>query len=109
MRNDVDRPKPDATNPDGDARPETKAERTYWLDDPRNVRKLLRVFFVLCAGLFLVDFLEYVGLFHKEIHFGIQKVPGFFGIYGFVGCVLLVIIAKAMRVFLMRPEDYYDR
>jgi hypothetical protein len=26
-----------------------------------------------------------------------------------VACVGLVIVAKGLRVILMRPEDYYDR
>jgi len=80
-----------------------------WLDDPANVRKILRVFFVLCAVLVLADLLEYAGVFEKDIHFGIQRVPGFYGLYGFVGCVVLVLVAKGMRVILKRPEDYYDR
>ena len=98
----------EAQNAPQDSAPQS-GEKKYWLDEPGNVKKILRVFFVLCAVLFLLDLSEYVGLFHKEIHFGIQKVPGFFGIYGFVGCVMLVLIAKGMRLFLMRPEDYYDR
>ena len=58
---------------------------------------------------FLLDLTEYVGLFHKHIHFGIQKTPGFYGIYGFVGCVFLVLAAKELRKLVMRSEDYYDR
>ena len=89
--------------------PNQPDERKYWLDEPANVRKLLRVFFVTCGILFCLDFLEYAGVFEKSAEYGIQRVPGFYGIYGFVGCVTLVIIAKGMRVFLMRSEDYYDR
>ena len=33
---------------------------------------------------------------------------GFYAGYGFVACVLLVLIAKEMRKLLMRREDYYD-
>ena len=29
-------------------------------------------------------------------------------IYGFVACVLLVLIAKEMRKIVMRNDDYYD-
>ena len=36
-------------------------------------------------------------------------VYGFYGIFGFVACVALVLIAKQLRRVLMRPEDYYDR
>ena len=30
------------------------------------------------------------------------------GLYGFVACVFLVLMAKLLRRILMRPEDYYD-
>ena len=32
---------------------------------------------------------------------------GFYAIYGFVACVLLVVLAKVMRKVVMRPETYY--
>jgi hypothetical protein len=35
-------------------------------------------------------------------------LSGFYAFYGFVACVLLVLIAKQMRKVLMRKEDYYD-
>ena len=35
-------------------------------------------------------------------------VFGFYGLFGFIVCVALVLAAKWMRTFLMRPEDYYD-
>jgi len=34
---------------------------------------------------------------------------GFYALYGFIGCVVLVFVAKWMRIILMRPEKYYDR
>jgi hypothetical protein len=36
-------------------------------------------------------------------------VFGFYGWFGFVACVALVLIAKQLRRIVMRPEDYYDR
>jgi hypothetical protein len=35
-------------------------------------------------------------------------VWGFYAIYGFVACVILVLVAKEMRKLVMRDEDYYD-
>ena len=34
---------------------------------------------------------------------------GFYAIYGFVACTLLVLAAKVMRKLVIRKEDYYDR
>ena len=45
----------------------------------------------------------------KHGPFAIEHVFGFYGIFGFVACVALVLIAKQLRRVLMRPEDYYDR
>ena len=39
----------------------------------------------------------------------IDSIPFFYGVYGFVGSVFLVLAAKeVLRRFLKRPEDYYD-
>jgi hypothetical protein len=32
---------------------------------------------------------------------------GSFAVYGFVGCVLLVLVGRVLRRVVMRPEDYY--
>jgi hypothetical protein len=79
-------------------------ERTYWLDNPRNVDRLVYVFYVVCALLLLID-----GFVPKHGPFAIEHIYGFYGIFGFVACVALVLIAKQLRRVLMRPENYYDR
>jgi hypothetical protein len=84
----------------------TKAppERRYWLDNSRNVDRVVWAVYGVCGFLFAIDIFV-----PKHGPFGIEHVFGFYGIYGFVACVGLVIAAKALRVILMRPEDYYDR
>ena len=68
------------------------------------VRKGLIVFYVLCAGLVVLDFF---GLRHAEN--SLDGVYGFYAIYGFVACVVLVVVATAMRRLVMRDEDYFER
>jgi hypothetical protein len=87
---------PDAHPPSG--------ERRYWLDDMRNVDKLVYGLYAVCAFLLLIDIFV-----PKHGPFAIEHLFGFYGIYGFVACVALVLAARAMRVILIRPEDYYDR
>ena len=79
-------------------------ERRYWLDDMRNVDKLVYALYTICAGLLLIDVFV-----PKHGPFAVEHWFGFYGIYGFVACVGLVLAARALRVILMRPEDYYDR
>lgn len=74
-----------------------------FFDKPQNIKLMLRVFYGICVVLVLVDFIV-----HRHIYHSWEKIPAFYAIYGFVGCVVLVLVAKEMRKFLMRKEDYYD-
>ncbi|MGB1297111.1 MAG: hypothetical protein ACPG8A_02490 [Psychrobium sp.] len=79
-------------------------EQQDFFDKPANIQMMLRVFYVLCAVLVLVDFVV-----HRHIYHDWENIPAFYAIYGFIGCVVLVLIAKAMRKVLMKEEDYYDK
>lgn len=78
-------------------------KETAFFDKPENVQKLLRVFYVICALLVVLDF-----VLHRHIYHSWERLPAFYPLYGFVGCVLLVFVSKWMRSFLMRDENYYD-
>ena len=78
-------------------------EKQYIFDKTENVNRLLRGFYVVCGTLFALDF-----IFHRHTSHGWEQLPGFYAIFGFVACVLLVLVAKEMRKVLMRKEDYYD-
>lgn len=83
---------------------QSSSGQTYWLDKPANVDRLVYGLFAICALLLLADvFVERHG------PFAIERAFGFYGIFGFVACVGLVLAAKELRKLLMRPEDYYDR
>jgi len=86
-------------------------EKKHVFDDPRNIRTLLRVFYVLCILLAVLDVVyhRHIGYaWETLVGFSLEGIPGFYAIYGFVACVLLVLIAKEIRKVLMRDEDYYD-
>ncbi len=74
-----------------------------WLDDPRNVDRLLRVFYVLCALTIAAEL-----LIHKHAEHPAESWFGFHGLYGFAGIVVLVLLSKLLRRLVMRSEDYYD-
>ncbi|MFH1088081.1 MAG: hypothetical protein V1737_05815 [Chloroflexota bacterium] len=39
-----------------------------------------------------------------------SSVPGFFALFGLVGCVALIVVSKWLsHRWLQRREDYYDR
>ncbi|MBK0398086.1 hypothetical protein H0I76_02700 [Limibaculum sp. M0105] len=81
-----------------------KGEPARWFDHKRNVNKIVYGVYGFSAFLLLID-----PLIHKHGPFAIEHWIGFYGIYGFVGCVFLVLAAKELRKVVMRPEDYYDR
>lgn len=42
--------------------------------------------------------------------FAWSGVPGFFALFGLIGCVAIVLISKWLgHYWLQRKEDYYDR
>jgi hypothetical protein len=78
------------------------ADKKYWLDDPKNVRKIVYALVVVCVLLVLLDL-----FYDKHAHFDAENWFGFYGFYGFVCCVGLVLAAKELRRLVMRREDYY--
>jgi len=79
------------------------SDKKYFFDKPANVKWLMRGFYIICVLLVVADF-----ILHRHIGFAWEEIPAFYAIYGFVACVVLVIIAKEMRKVLMRKENYYD-
>ncbi len=77
--------------------------RQYWLDRPQNQRRVRAALYGSCAVLFALDF-----VMHRHAELGVEAMPGFYPVFGFVACVGLVLAAKQMRKFVMRREDYYD-
>jgi hypothetical protein len=78
-------------------------EKKYLFDDPKNVKRLMTGFYVCCVLLFALDF-----VIHRHVMHSWENIWGFYPLYGFVGCVILVLVATWMRTFLMRGEDYYQ-
>ncbi len=78
-------------------------ERRYWLDYPENQRLVRVSLYVACAILFALDF-----FINRHVEIAAERFWGFYPVFGFVACVLLVLVAKEMRKVVMRKEDYYD-
>ena len=78
-------------------------DRRHLFDDPRNVKRAVWALFAVCGLLLGAEFLV-----HRHVDHPWEGLFAFYPVYGFVACVLLVLIAKQMRKVLMRREDYYD-
>ncbi|GJL80681.1 MAG: hypothetical protein DHS20C01_03150 [marine bacterium B5-7] len=80
-----------------------ESDKQHVFDNPRNVRLVVRVLIVCCVILLLADL-----VIHRHVDNPLEALFGFYAFYGFVACVVLVLLAKEMRKVLMRNEDYYD-
>jgi len=69
-------------------------------------RKRLSLFFYLSLLLAVgSDFL----ISHEGGHFFWENLFGFGAIYGFISCVLIIVVSKALgHMGLMQRENYYD-
>ena len=73
-----------------------------WIENPRITRFLIISFILICIGLFISD------LFYKRHpHFGIDKLFGFYGIYGFIMFTFIIFASKVLRLLAMRTEKFY--
>ena len=81
-----------------------KDNKQYFFDNPRNIKWVMNIFYACCVLVVVLDF-----VINRHVYHSWENLPAFYPIYGFVGCVVLVVIASWMRTFLMRSEDYYDK
>lgn len=80
-----------------------------YLDEPRNIAKLRKVFYL---SLGIVILLEFILIKREHIEFSIEHIaefPAFHAFYGFIACALIILVSKFIgHLLLMKEEDYYD-
>ncbi len=76
---------------------------THLFDRPANRRRLVRLLIAVSAVLLVLD-----AVLDRHTSHPWDGVFGFYPLYGFVACVVLVLLATQMRVLLGRDEDYYQ-
>lgn len=81
----------------------TSAEKIYIFDKPENVKCVLYALYLLCAGLFIADF-----ILHRHNYHQWEEIPAFYALFGFGAYVIIVASAALLRKLVMRPEDYYE-
>lgn len=69
-------------------------------------KTLIRISYVVLGLLVIFDALF---LDKSKAHTWVELLPGFWSVYGFVACVLIIIISKWYgHLGIMTREDYYD-
>jgi hypothetical protein len=74
----------------------------HWLVRPATIRMLWVAFIVILALTVAAD-----AFVSHDAHFTFDGSFGFAAWYGFLSCVGLILVAKAIGLFLKRPDDYY--
>jgi len=79
-----------------------RREDDSWLSRPSTIRLLWRVFALVLATSVAAQL-----LFKVKGYFGMDGWLGFGAVFGFLSCVAMVLVAKALGWILKRDEDYY--
>ena len=80
-----------------------QGEKERFLDRQENVDRLLWGVTIVGVLVLLVDF-----FFHRHSYHPLERLWGFYGIFGAVAIIVLVQLAKLLRKLVMRDEDYYE-
>ena len=82
-----------------------KPEVWTWFDHPRNIKRLKIGFYIVLVLLVVPDF-----FIHKHsLYSPVESWPGFYAFFGFISCVVIILVSKRLGFVLKRKEDYYDR
>ncbi len=74
----------------------------------QHLRAVIRISLAVLAVLVLVSAIPGV-MGKEEAHTRFELRPGFWAVYGFVGCVILILVSKWFgHAGIMKREDYYD-
>ena len=77
--------------------------KKHLFDNPKNVKLVIRALYISCFVLFAMDL-----VIHRHTVHPWESFIGFYAIYGFLACVILVLLARELRKLVMRDEDYYE-
>ncbi len=70
------------------------------------LKLVIRLSYVVLALLVVWDVLL---LDKSHVHTAAEKLPGFWSLFGFVACVLIIFLSKWYgHLGIMTREDYYD-
>lgn len=62
-----------------------------------------RVFVAILVLLVVLDFFV-----HKHPPFLWEAIPSFNAVYGFISCVVIIVVSNFLGRWLKKREDYYD-
>ena len=80
------------------------------LEDPVRLRRVKRWFYAVLAALAVSELALPRVLGTDHAHFWFEEIPAWGSAFGLVACVAIIVVSKLLgKVWLTRPEHYYDR
>ncbi len=74
----------------------------------QRIKTVVRLALIALVLLIVIDSIPLI-VDKEHAHTWLEKVPGFWSIFGFVGCVGIIVISKWFgHLGIMTREDYYD-
>jgi len=78
-----------------------------YFDQPKTKKMLWRLLWGTCIFFVLLEF-----FIERHGHFGDHSFDSYFGFYamlGFLACLICILVAKLLGLFLKVKGNYYDR
>ena len=73
-------------------------------------QRLKRVIQICCVILALLAGFDALLLDKEKAHTAAEYLPGFWAVFGFVSCVVIIFVSKWFgKLGITRREDYYDQ
>ena len=79
------------------------SKNDHWLVRPATIRLLWQIF----AGVLAFAVVAQI-IFGVKGYFGVDGWLGFGAVFGFLACLVMVLFAKGLGVFLKRDQGYYE-
>ena len=76
----------------------------HWLTRDSTIKRLWIVFAIVLSITVLADL-----VIHHHSYFWLDGTFGFGAWFGFLSCIALIVVAKALGAVFKRPDTYYDR
>ncbi len=68
-------------------------------------KTMKRIFYAVLILIILIDFF----IPRHETHFFGDRIPGFWSLFGFAACIVIILISKWIgRLGIMQDENYYN-
>lgn len=81
-----------------------KKDDIGFFDRPEIIKILKLISYVMLVAVVVPSF-----FIKGHGHFAFENIPGFWPVFGFVACIMIVVVSKTIgKVWLQRKENYYD-